>query len=810
MFVANHSIYGSASVKGAKQSAAGSNPSQGSGTNTSDSVMAAHGTTVMSKLFAQIDAANIISLLVTGVPYNLSVYASNLQTLGLSLVLFDKIDGSVVPTSEVKQANAAVARITAMSSSQNEILGNFKPFLQLTQNYTADVSKMLEKGMQDSEKAYKNTFSSRGAAQSSSDQEDVSTNDAGVGVVRAYPNDVRIRDAYFDLVDGDKDSLAKSTGFVLPATKKEELLKDGKLQEDALFLTSKEEGFLAQYESSKHRKIAYERVGKIMTEQAKAQKQTSDGTTAENAVAVSWAKNTEAMQSSKRAIIKKQKQNFLVISDQYSANLDMQAYLAEISNTNMSELFRSSYQNPLKICKEVAETLVDFEFFCDENGHLRFKPPTYNRILPEHWEFARGTLPLGSVTDLDNKYPGGLAFQRIPLAQDLAESVDRFMELLQRDAETYEIKGTLNRNNNQTYSDLNSIKSIKPKSSLEEFKAGAALIVSKIKQYQEWLPSIQIEIDARTPPIQRRMEILAVVHGWIPGTVNSAEAWAPLIDYANTVKVLGLVPPYESYKVTEEKDQEIKGMISSAAAENKTSRENRLNGVIAWSNTIKEIRSYLSEKQFGKDSDQDLASATQAETSKEALAASTPYLIESSNIHRISPNIVLSETFSEKPPEYCRLDVQGGVNYLPGLQNMCGSTFFWAGGVDYDLWRDYGWRDQQITRPFIHSRESAKLYCQQLLARQRARIFTGSLTVRGDSKYRLADCVYIEDTYMYYYITNVSHSFSYGGDYTTTLTLEYGRRPGEFIAHPFDVIGSVLLNSAQRKIDSRFGKQSHV
>jgi hypothetical protein len=145
--------------------------------------------------------------------------------------------------------------------------------------------------------------------------------------------------------------------------------------------------------------------------------------------------------------------------------------------------------------------------------------------------------------------------------------------------------------------------------------------------------------------------------------------------------------------------------------------------------------------------------------------------------------------------------VNGQWNYVDPNQNFS-NLFIWAGGVDYDLWRNYGWRDSQMTRAFIQDSATAQEYCRAMLARQRSRILSGSLTVRGDSKYKVGDCVFIEEQELYFYIVQVQHSFTYGSDFSTTLSCEYARRPGEFIPHPFDVIGQSVID-----VDGKFFKK---
>lgn len=180
----------------------------------------------------------------------------------------------------------------------------------------------------------------------------------------------------------------------------------------------------------------------------------------------------------------------------------------------------------------------------------------------------------------------------------------------------------------------------------------------------------------------------------------------------------------------------------------------------------------------------------------------TPYFLDELHIHRIPSQVILQESTSEKRPAYVRLDVTGKQDYTD-IDRITSDFFIWAGGVDYDLWKSYGWAQQGIDRAFIHDRETAKDYCAALLGRQRAQILSCSLTVRGDSKYRVGDCVFIEDQFMYYYTTAVAHSFSYG-EFTTSLTLEYARRPSEFIPHPFEVIGRMVIDGTENEIANAY------
>jgi hypothetical protein len=164
-------------------------------------------------------------------------------------------------------------------------------------------------------------------------------------------------------------------------------------------------------------------------------------------------------------------------------------------------------------------------------------------------------------------------------------------------------------------------------------------------------------------------------------------------------------------------------------------------------------------------------------------------------IHIIPSAIIYDETYSERAPEFTRLNVYSTLPLIGKYGDTVEQeTQQWAGSVDYDLWRNYGYKEVSIDVQFLRTNEQAVLYAHQLMARQYSKILTGRIIVRGDSKYQLGDTVFIEDENLYYYIVGISHSFTYGSQYSTALELEYGRRPGYYIPYPFDVLGNRLIS----------------
>jgi hypothetical protein len=57
------------------------------------------------------------------------------------------------------------------------------------------------------------------------------------------------------------------------------------------------------------------------------------------------------------------------------------------------------------------------------------------------------------------------------------------------------------------------------------------------------------------------------------------------------------------------------------------------------------------------------------------------------------------------------------------------------------------------------------------------------------------EVVYIEDRGLLFYVSSVQHSFTFGGTFSTTLTLTYGHPPGEYIPTPLDVMGKIIYNN---------------
>lgn len=178
------------------------------------------------------------------------------------------------------------------------------------------------------------------------------------------------------------------------------------------------------------------------------------------------------------------------------------------------------------------------------------------------------------------------------------------------------------------------------------------------------------------------------------------------------------------------------------------------------------------------------------------------HLVEDDRRHLLGPGSgrrfiieeadIISCSFTENEPRYCRIDFTGdapitGDTYRQAFED----TFFWAGAVDFDLWRQYGYKDGGYKAiPFSNDAENiSKPYAITDLQLQRLMINRGSITVAGNEYYEPGDVVYIKSKQLLYYVRSVDHNFNWGSSFTTSLTLEYGHPPGTYLPSPLDIIG---------------------
>lgn len=96
---------------------------------------------------------------------------------------------------------------------------------------------------------------------------------------------------------------------------------------------------------------------------------------------------------------------------------------------------------------------------------------------------------------------------------------------------------------------------------------------------------------------------------------------------------------------------------------------------------------------------------------------------------------------------------------------------------DFNLSRQYGFRMVEFQVPYLRTSEACYLYAQDKLARMNANVRqTASITIALRPELRLGFPVYLAGRDMFYYVEQIAHSFDFGGEPTTSLTLKAGRK----------------------------------
>jgi len=175
------------------------------------------------------------------------------------------------------------------------------------------------------------------------------------------------------------------------------------------------------------------------------------------------------------------------------------------------------------------------------------------------------------------------------------------------------------------------------------------------------------------------------------------------------------------------------------------------------------------------------------------------YIIKRAQIKELS--------ISENPPPWTAVEVQGQLDpsldndsLPPGLNGAFpagGNGLTTAIAVDYDMWRTYGFsQTHPVPVPFLRDPISqCAPYATMLLSRNRKNILHGSVTISGNEFMQAGEVIFLEDRQMLFYVTSVKHDFTFPSRFTTTLELTYGHTPGEYIPTVTDMIGKLIYNN---------------
>lgn len=292
------------------------------------------GLNIVSSPFQSMDAADIISLLVTGYPHNVERFYENSKSIG---------------TFSAPGSNASPSYFHSffdITRSTNNAMGNFRPHRKIEQQGKKLSSKLkLYESFRQHNKRLEELRSTIAQAE---DQKILINktpllSDASEASVQARDRALKGLD---DIISNTKDQLDFEGAEI--AEKAQQAKDQGfiKNTSDIVFkLDDMGSGIETDADSEAKRRAKLRDQTIRFRSQYDCKFNTDD--------------------------------NLLVIADEYDDDLDIQAYILS-SIGQQQNLFNSEYKFPGEICDEVARTL-DFEFFNDTQGNMIFRPPRYNK-----------------------------------------------------------------------------------------------------------------------------------------------------------------------------------------------------------------------------------------------------------------------------------------------------------------------------------------------------------------------------------------------------------------------------------------------
>jgi hypothetical protein len=197
----------------------------------------------------------------------------------------------------------------------------------------------------------------------------------------------------------------------------------------------------------------------------------------------------------------------------------------------------------------------------------------------------------------------------------------------------------------------------------------------------------------------------------------------------------------------------------------------------------------------------------------------------SGNRYVIKNNDILSYSITEDRPPYTYVEVTGrfggeGALLLNQTQSLpqdlkvfeTGNVLNTVAAIDYDLWRMYGVLiPQSLDVPYLTNPEvQCAPYAVSVLNQARKQILTASCTIVGNEYQQPGEVVYVEDVDLLFYVHSVTHSFNYGSGFKTDLNLTHGHNMGEYIPTFLDVIGKMFYKNNKNIVNMAHKRQGNV
>jgi hypothetical protein len=556
--------------------------------------------------------------------------------------------------------------------------------------------------------------------------------------------------------------------------------------------------------------------------------------------------------------------NFFIVDDTYDKDYDIQAFITEFVNP---ETFKSDYMTVATKIENIKNVIAGFELFVNTQGHIEARSPRYNRvpssvfykmlrlkddlgiqIFPQFLEdlsldqldaayqnietledeIRLYCLALGYATDDDcesfiNSFDqgtlagiqrvsgniGGFQFVSDEQTGKITNTVSLNV-LSQPDAMNSAISASLDTNNLQQQTNLNLfnvasraefVQSVLPSNTTNnttQFQTAAQIASDTSAQTRQSMivtrlqgaTSMMFDLSqlfpngSQQPSVVSSNDILQIANG-ISGRLSQRQT--AIKTAVNSLKSL----------------QEGLTLVSGSGGPGNQALGNALlHPSLSRSKNIPKTFEYMIEDESYDD-----------------------YGPGSGNRYVIKNNDIINYSITENRPQYTSIEVTGrfggqaaqlinqnGIASEDLKLFQYGNAFNSVSAVDYDLWRMYGISvPQGIDAPYLTNPEvQCAPYAVSVLNQARKEILKASLTIVGNEYQQPGEVLYLEDIDLLFYVHSVQHNFTYGQGFTTTLELTHGHNLGEYIPTFLDVIGKMFYKNNKDTTNLAHKRQGNV
>lgn len=502
--------------------------------------------------------------------------------------------------------------------------------------------------------------------------------------------------------------------------------------------------------------------------------------------------------------------NLFVVDDQYDMNYDIQAFERKVGN-NLS-LFDSDYASPGEKISAIA-SILGLEVFADTQGNIQCRPPGYNKIPSSVFYNMLSDFSSGKrifPKEFENLFldQGTNLYSRL----EVVELEIRLYAAALNYGTDAVIEEFLNGSENRSFKFLTNEDNFKFETALREIAIQASSDFNDPPPTVEF-SALKQNLSFQLYDNQKKISLIREQSSPVFTTSDDILARYNRVSIALQAAKGSKVPDLSQIKgtgasltITQSQALKVIGDISKKISERQTI-------LLSLSGLLRNLGDLI---RTNEDPKTRKALLYPNVVSKASIPKTIAHMIQDEETDDLGPGSgkryvlkeehIISLTINENTPKFTSIQVNGLFNegFTPPVQGLTTGSGNWtstAKAVNYDLWRMFGYiQGGAIEAKFLNDPDTQLVpFAVWLLNRERQNILTASATIVGNEYMQPGEVIYVESLNLLFYVEKVAHTFTYGTSFQTTLTLTYGHSPGEYFPTMLDIVGKVLYSGAHQR-----------